>query len=238
MAAALGRAAEAQQERDRLRAEFVSGVIGAQEEERKRISRELHDSTSQALTSLMVGLRSLSQICPSDEVQRRVEELRMVASSTLEEVHSLARQLRPSVLDDLGLAAALERYVAECRSRYGLRIELAIRGLDEERLPPPVETAVYRIVQEAITNVVRHSGARNASVLLDRQGTTLLAIIEGDGKGLDLGADRPGGRRLGVYGMRERAELLGGRLTIESEPGRGTSVYVSIPLPAAEVAGA
>lgn len=231
MAAALERAAEERQERERLRAEFVSGVIAAQEEERKRIARELHDSTSQALTSVLVGLRGLSEACPSDEVRHRAEELRSVASSTLEEVHNLALQLRPSVLDDLGLAAALERYVAECRTRYGLRIELAIRGLGEDRLPPPVETAVYRIAQEALTNVVRHSGATSASVLLDRQESTLLAIVEDDGKGFDLEADGPGGRRLGVYGMRERAELLGGRLTIESESGRGTSVYVSIPLP-------
>src|SRR5690606_5366 len=141
-----------------------SGVIAAQEDERKRIARELHDSTSQSLTSLLIGLRALADRDGTPEVQRQVEDLRGVVGRTLEELHALARQLRPSVLDDLGLAEAVTRYVGDCRARAGLEIDLALIELAGRRLPPEVETAVYRIVQEALTNVIRHAGARTASV--------------------------------------------------------------------------
>jgi signal transduction histidine kinase len=230
MAAALARAAEERAEREQLRAKYVKGVITAQEEERKRIARELHDSTSQSLTSLLLGLRSLGEVCNQPEMRRRSEELRDVASHTLDEVHSLALQLRPSVLDDLGLAAALERMIGDSRIRHGARIDLAMRGLGEERLPAEVETAVYRIVQEALTNIARHAQAQTASVLIERQNGSVRAIIEDDGRGFEPASMDAADRRLGLYGMRERAELLGGNLTIESEPGRGTSLFVEIPL--------
>lgn len=184
-----------------------------------------------------MGLRTLGEAKGAPEVRRRSEELRSVAADALEEVHDLALQLRPSVLDDLGLPAALERYVEECRRRYRLRIDLAIHGLDGERLPPTVETAVYRIVQEALTNVARHAQASMASVLLERRDQSILAIVEDDGVGFDPAAVRGSGQRLGVYGMHERAELLGGSLTIESQPGSGTSLFVTIPLPAGEAGG-
>ena len=234
MAADLAKAEEERAERDELRAQYVKGVITAQEEERKRIARELHDSTSQSLTSLMLGLRALGGAANRQEVQHRSDELRDVAAQTLDEVRGLALQLRPSVLDDLGLQAAIERYVADCRNRYALHIDLAMRGLDEERLPPEVETALYRITQEALTNVTRHARAQTASVLVERQNGAVRAVIEDDGRGFDPAAlGRGEGERearLGLYGMRERAELLGGKMTVESEPGRGTSLFVEIPL--------
>jgi signal transduction histidine kinase len=230
MTAALAKAAEERAEREQLRARYVSGVIAAQEDERKRIARELHDSASQSLTSLMVGLRALSDTCDSPVIQQRAEELRSVAADTLDEVHELSRQLRPSVLDDLGLPAALERYTAECRRRFGLRVELAMHGLDGQRLPAAVETALYRIVQEALTNVARHAQAGVASVLLEMQASHLRAIVEDDGRGFDAEAIGAAGHRLGLYGIRERAELLGGTLTIESASGRGTTLFIEIPL--------
>ncbi|OGO45682.1 MAG: ATPase [Chloroflexi bacterium RBG_16_63_12] len=230
MTKALGQAEEERAEREQLRVRYVSGVIGAQEEERKRIARELHDSTSQSLTSLMVGLRALSDACDSPDVRQRSEELRVVAAHTLDEVHELSLQLRPSVLDDLGLPSALERYVADCRRRYHLQIDLAIHGLGERRLPPEVETALYRIVQEALTNVARHARATTASVLLEQRDGMVRAIIEDDGRGFDPATTGKSEQRLGLYGIRERAELLGGKLTIESEPGRGASLFVEIPL--------
>lgn len=229
MTAALAQAEEERAGRDQLRAQYVSGVIAAQEEERRRIARELHDSASQTLTSLVIGLRGLSQACDRPDVRQRAEELRAVAGQTLEEVHALALQLRPRALDDLGLAAALERHVADCRRRYDLDIDLAVHGL-ERRLPPEVETALYRIVQEALTNVARHAGARTASVLIERRAHTVRAVIDDDGAGFDPRA-AGGDGHLGLYGIRERAELLGGAMTIESEPGRGTSLFVEIPLP-------
>jgi len=228
MTTALSLAEQERAEREQLRARYVSGVIAAQEEERKRIARELHDSTSQSLTSLLIGMRTLADYCDSPAVRERAEELRQVAARTLDDVHALALQLRPSVLDDLGLAAALERYVAECRQRYALPVDLALRGLDE-RLPMEVETALYRIVQEGLTNVARHAQAKTASVLVERRNGTVRAIIEDDGRGFD---PTQVGDRLGLYGIRERAELLGGTLTIESERGRGASLFVEIPLAA------
>lgn len=228
MTDALAAVAEERAERDQLRARYVSGVITAQEDERKRIARELHDSTSQSLTSLMVGLKAMSSTCDAPDVRQHAEDLRGVAAQTLEDVHRLALQLRPSVLDDLGLPAALERYVAECRRRYRLQIDLAMRGLDATRLPPQVETALYRIVQESLTNVARHAEAGTASVLVERRNGSVRAIVEDDGRGFDPAT--AGQERLGLYGIRERAELLGGTLTIESAPGQGASLYIEIPI--------
>lgn len=230
MTAALAKAEEERAEREQLRARYVSGVIAAQEEERKRIARELHDSTSQSLTSLLVGMRALSDTCDSPAMRQHAEELRGVAANTLDEVHNIALQLRPSVLDDLGLPAALERYVADCQRRYPLHIDLAMRGLSGCRLPAEVETALYRIVQEGLTNVARHAQASTASVMLEWRDSTVRAIVEDDGLGFDPEAAGKAEERLGLYGIRERAELLGGRLTIESEPGRGASLFVEIPV--------
>jgi len=235
MTEALARAAEARRERESLRAQFVSGVIAAQEDERKRIARELHDSTSQSLTTLLVGLRAIANAQGMADVRRQVEEMRSVVGQTLDEVHTMALHLRPSVLDDLGLPAALERYAAECRRRYGLRVELAIHGLGSLRLPPAVETALYRIVQEGLTNVARHARARVASVLLEAQADRVRAIVEDDGQGFDAAAVHPADHRLGLYGIRERAELLGGTLTVESAPGQGTTLFIEIPLQLAVV---
>jgi signal transduction histidine kinase len=217
-------------EREQLRAEYVSRIIHAQEEERKRIARELHDSTSQSLTSLMIGLKALGTTPEQEEIVRRAEELRAVAGDTLENVHSLALQLRPSVLDDLGLPEALRRHVADCRKRHHLDIDIAITGLESCRLPPDIETALYRITQEALTNIVRHAQAATASIFIERTEHQVRAIIDDDGIGFDPASVLPNEGHLGLYGIRERAELLSGRLTIESDPGRGTSLFVEIPL--------
>ncbi|MBZ0275021.1 MAG: HAMP domain-containing protein [Anaerolineae bacterium] len=217
-------------EREQLRAQYVSGVITAQEDERKRIARELHDSTGQSLTSMMLGLKALADACQVPELQRRAEELRNVAGQTLDDVHSLSLQLRPSVLDDLGLPEAIRRHVADCRKRYSLAIDLAIQGMDEGRLPTEVETALYRIIQEALTNVVRHSNARTASVFIERTQAKVLAIIEDDGKGFNQSEIDWLDGHLGLYGIRERTELLSGQLTLETAINQGTSLFVEIPL--------
>jgi signal transduction histidine kinase len=227
MTEALAKAEEERLEREQLRARYVSGVIAAQEEERKRIARELHDSTSQSLTSLMVGLRTFSDTSVSPSFRQRAEELRDVAAQTLDEVHNIALQLRPSVLDDLGLPAALERYITEYQQRYSLSVDLAMRGIDQYRLPTEVETALYRIVQEGLTNVARHAQAKTASVMIERRDGLVRAIIEDDGCGFQMNAAH---NRLGLYGIRERAELLGGKLMIESEEMKGTSLFVEIPV--------
>jgi len=220
-------------QREALRGQLLDKIITAQEEERKRIARELHDETSQALTSMLVRLRVLEEANSLREARQVARELKAVAAQTLDTVHDLALELRPSVLDDLGLVAALQRYVRGYRSTFGLDMDFQTVGLDGKRLAPQVETALYRIVQEALTNVARHAQARHVSVLLEERGRELVAIIEDDGRGFDVQEVLEAGqaeRSLGLHGMRERAELLGGTLTVEATPGVGTTVFVHIPL--------
>ncbi|MFQ5942493.1 MAG: HAMP domain-containing protein [Anaerolineales bacterium] len=228
MIAKLTQAEQARAEHDRLRAQLLEGVISAQEDERKRIARELHDETGQALTTLMLGLRTLMEAWSEPVAKAQAAELRSVAARTLDDVHNLARELRPSVLDDLGLAAALERYVSEYELRSHLPVDLAIRGLRSRRLPAAVEIALYRIVQEGLTNIARHAEANSASVLIEMHNGSIRAIIEDDGRGFDPKRVLASTERFGLYGMQERIQLLGGTFTIESRPGRGTSLYVKI----------
>lgn len=223
-----------------LRGQLLQRLISAQEDERRRIARELHDETSQALTSVVVGLRLLREEPSALGVQERSEELRTIVVSALDAVHRLLFELRPSVLDDNGLAAALQRYAREYARVHGLAVDYQVGGLDGARLPSEVEIATYRIVQEALTNVARHADARKVSLLLERRDDRLISVIEDDGRGFDPAAQEVGsdGLSLGLAGMRERAGLLGGTLTIESQPGAGTAVFVDLPLAASHVEAA
>jgi signal transduction histidine kinase len=233
MTADLAAAQAERQERERLRAYYLRQIIVAQEEERKRIARELHDETGQALASLMVGLRNVEEAPTPEEMRRRLADLRALSASTLDNVRRLALELRPSVLDDLGLAAALRRYVQEYTARFQKPVDLQVVGLDGQRLSPEVETALYRIVQEALTNAAKYAQAKHISVLLELHAGQVSAIVEDDGRGFDAESVLRSGlaaNRLGLYGMRERAELVGGTLTIESQEGRGTTVYVRVPV--------
>jgi signal transduction histidine kinase len=215
-------------EKEAARGRLLAQLINAQEEERRRIARELHDGVGQALTSLMVGLKLINQPESSPTVESKTTELRQIVSETLEDVRLLSRQLRPSVLDDLGLAAALERYAAEFRSWHpGLTVDLHCDL--PQRLPPPVETTLYRIVQEAMTNAARHGQANTVSVLLSTRNGRVQAIIEDDGCGFDPVAARRSKDSVGLHSMAERAELLGGELNIESSR-EGTTVYVEAPV--------
>jgi signal transduction histidine kinase len=231
MSAELARADEIRREREVLRRQLLEGVIAAQEEERRRIARELHDSTSQSLTSLMVGLKTLDTLCDHPQVHSHARDLRNITGQVLQDVHEIAFQLRPAALDDLGLPAAIERLTQEWQKRYQILTDVTVH-LGDERLPDNVETALYRIVQEALTNVARHAGARFVSVLVERRTQEVIAVIEDDGKGMHP-TRLPAGR-LGVAGMRERAELIGGKLTIESAAGAGTSLFIQIPIPQPE----
>lgn len=216
-------------EKEAARTRLLEKIIAAQEEERRRIARELHDDTSQSLTSLKLGLRLLERPQERAELLQRLATMREVVDQTLEALHDLALDLRPSVLDDLGLVAALERYGRECQHRYHLPVTVQTRGFEGRRLPPALETALYRIAQEALTNVARHADARGAEVVLDYHQAEVRMVVEDDGAGFDPGL-LGDGRRLGLYGMRERAELLGGVVSIEAAPGRGTSILVRVPV--------
>lgn len=223
----LARTDELRKEREVLRRQLLEKVITTQEDERRRIARELHDSTSQNLTSLIVGLRIMETNCAKCASQSKATDLRNVASKTLDEVHDLSMRLRPRVLDDLGLSAALERLVSEWQARYKIPVDVAIQLT--ERLPGDVETAVYRIIQETLTNIARHAQATSASILVERHGDMVRAIVEDDGVGFDTKANH-GERHLGLLGMQERAELLNGTVMIESSLEHGTSVFIEIPI--------
>lgn len=217
--------------KEKMRMQLVEKLIRAQEDERKRIARELHDETSQSLTSMKLGLRVIEEEKDLDKVRNVSAELRETLGQTLEVVSGLARDLRPSVLDDMGLKAALTRYINNCSNRLGLRIGLHTEGLDECRFPSYLETAVYRIVQESLTNVMKYANAENVSVVVRYDGELLTAIVEDDGTGFSMdeilsGKDNTG---LGIFGMQERAVFVGGALEIESAPGKGTAVYLKIP---------
>jgi signal transduction histidine kinase len=211
----------------RVSRDAVRRVVAAQELERKRLARELHDETGQALTSILLGMKALEDAVPTDEARSAAASLRELVVSTLQNVRRLAVELRPAALDDFGLVPAVERLADTFREQTGTAVDLEAQ-LGDERLPGELETALYRIVQEALTNVVKHAGARRVSILLTRKDGSVAAVIEDDGVGFDPEADV--GEGLGLAGMRERVGLVGGRLTIESAGGAGTTLVAEVPL--------
>lgn len=221
------------QENEKIRQELLKKVISAQEDERKRISRELHDETGQSLTSLLLGLKLLNE---TEDVQQKADmviELKTVASKTLQEVHRLAVELRPTVLDDMGLVTAIERYVNSFTHQYNIDVGFHVQTKSNSRLPEETETILYRIVQEALTNVAKYAQAQNVSVLLEQKADFINLIVEDDGLGFEV--DRVlhstiKDSHLGIAGMKERTALLGGEFSIESVLSQGTTVYVRIPV--------
>jgi len=207
-------------ERDALRR-----TVAAQEAERRRLARELHDETGQALTSILLGLGSLEDSVEGDDARAAVKNVRELVVRTLQDVRQLAVDLRPKVLDDFGLVPALERLTETLAERTGLEVELVSRI--DGRLPEETETALYRIVQEALTNVVKHANARQVSILLARNDGMVTALIEDDGRGFDPAATRE--RGFGIEGMRERVALLGGTLKVESRKNSGATLKVEVP---------
>lgn len=206
-------------------------LVEIQETERRHIARELHDEASQALTSLMVGLRLLEREADQPQaLSMRVNELKRMTDSVLENLHRLAIDLRPASLDYLGLVAALRQHIQRFNQQHKHLINAQFEAIDfnDERLPPLVETTLYRIAQEALTNVVRHAQATQVDVLLKRRGEWLVMIVEDNGIGFDSAVTTQN-QRLGLLGMRERAQMLGGSLAIESVSGAGTTIYVEVP---------
>jgi signal transduction histidine kinase len=203
-------------------------LVEAQERERRHVARELHDEAGQALASLRFGLRLLErEVAEGGAVTVRVAELIRTTDAVIDGLHRLAADLRPASLDHLGLDAALRQYSRSTAATFGLDVRFKARGFTGERLPPVVETALFRVVQEAVTNVVRHSRASRVDVLLEHRGDRVLAMVEDDGVGFE--PDRvQRGEHFGLLGLRERAEALDGSLTVESAPGAGTTLVVEV----------
>jgi two-component system sensor histidine kinase UhpB len=232
---------EALDEASRLRA---SQIINAQEQERKRIARELHDETSQVLTSLLISLAVLEESITTPEARGRIADTRTLAHQTLRAIRNLSIDLRPSALDDLGLLPALRWYIKEYQQKCSIQVEFQATGF-KERLPTEIETALYRIVQESLTNTARHANAHKVSILLKEDVDAVHGTIIDDGCGFDANGLQKAatqergsglengsnlGRGLGLIGMQERAVLLDGSLEITSVLGKGTTVEVRIPL--------
>ena len=211
-----------------------SQLLTAQEEERRSIARELHDEVGQVLTAIKVELaiaeRSL-QAAGGNTAS--LHDARVITDGALHTVRDLSRLLHPSMLDDLGLPATIDWYLKGFGRRHGVRIELLHNGM-EERLPPETEAAVYRIVQEALTNVAKHAQATTCRVFLQRLTNTVLVTIEDDGVGFrPEEVNQPGASRgIGLVGIRERVAQLRGELRLESGPGKGTRLTVEVPAPA------
>lgn len=218
---------------EQVRQHLLQQLVTAQEEERRRVARELHDQMGQDLTGLILGLKTLQDAVADTPAAQRVLQLQSLAMQIGEEVRVLAVQLRPTVLDDLGLAVTLKNYVGQWSDRALVAVDLHMAGIEEATLPLAVESTIYRLVQEALNNILKHAHATSVSLIIERRTDEVRMIIEDDGVGFDTVVVRShalAAQQLGLLGMDERVAQLGGTLTIESTPGSGTSLFIRIPL--------
>lgn len=224
------------EQREALRGELFKRVVAAQEAERQRIARDLHDETGQSLTAIGMGLRGLSTALAQaklDPVQiTNLHRLEGMTADALQELQRLIADLRPSQIDDLGLLAAVRWLGGQIQERTGLKVSVELQGKDQPA-SPSVKIAMFRIVQEALNNIVKHADAKNVHILLAFDGSQMRAVVQDDGRGFDQDqAQRQSLTRrpsLGLAGMQERASLLGGTVTVRSKPGQGTQIEALIP---------
>ena len=218
---------------NRTRRQLLAKTISAQEEERKRLARDLHDDSAQTLTAVLMTLKAAEDVLPpsSDDARRALSRSRAQLEIALREIRKAIADLRPSALDDLGLASAVRWYADDHLRPLGIGLSFQVAG-DDRLATGAAATAIFRIVQEAVSNVARHSGARAARIRLEFRPTDMMALVEDDGTGFDpdsLREPHESGRGLGLLGMRERAELFGGTLSIESRAGSGTRIRARVP---------
>jgi signal transduction histidine kinase len=217
--------------KEQMRAQLLNKVVSAQEEERRRISRELHDETGQSLTSLLVQLKVLERAEDVEAMRQQARDLRALTAQTLEEVRRLSLDLRPAALDDLGLVPALEWYISEYSRKVGIAATFTHKCAKDVRLPREAEAIVYRVVQEALSNVARHSGATEANVRMQRDSDRVSVDVCDNGRGFDVEQTlKSPDRGLGLLGMQERLELIGGRLHVTSSPGQGATISIEVTL--------
>jgi signal transduction histidine kinase len=225
---------EEAKQKEQLRGQLLSSVITAQEEERKRIARELHDEYGQSLTALKMSIES-SENMTSPGQRKLKEKLRSAEAlvvNTLEDLRRLTLDLRPYALDELGLIAAIRAYAQRHLESAGIKVKFENKDLNE-RLAPAVETTLFRIIQETIHNTTKHAQAKNVKIQLAARNDKITVVVEDDGMGFNVDAtfkSKVGMQSLGLLGIQERATLLGGTFKIESQPGRGTCLIVEIPV--------
>lgn len=214
-----------------VRGQLLERLISAQEEERLRVARELHDEAGQALSAIMMDLARAIDELPSEavEAKKRLLQSRSLAAQTLTELRKLIYDLRPEVLDQLGLAPALRSYVKSRLETQHIKVQFSFSGL-EDRLPSRMELTLFRIIQEATTNIVRHSGASMVNIRVAVTDSRVTATIEDDGNGFDVEAALQASDSWGLRGIQERISVVEGELHIESEPGKGTRIRFQIPL--------
>lgn len=227
------------------RLELLRRLADSQEDEQRRIARELHDQVGQTVTGLSLGLKTLeTSLEPGHSATDHVRWLQSLVGEIGRDIHRAASDLRPTALDDLGLEGALGAFARDWSERCDVALDLQCVGIDD-RLPPEVETAIYRVVQEALTNILKHAHARSASIVVERRAGRVRAIIEDDGIGFDpLAVDQAptsdggasGRPHLGLKGIRERLALLAGELAVEAARGAGTTLFINIPLASGEEA--
>lgn len=214
---------------------LLSRMLSAQEDERTRISRDLHDGLGQSLTSILLRLRVLDDSSLGDEARANVASIRQITVDALDDLRRLVRETRPPVLADLGLAAALEKQLHDAREASGIDIRLEWRGRDAARLPADVETVLYRVIQEAVTNAMKHAEAGRVTVTVTVGATEATAVVADDGIGFEMaGGQAALPKSYGLLGMRERLRAFGGTFEVSSTAGQGTFVKACIPLPGPE----
>lgn len=216
-------------EQNRINNMVTTSMIRAQEEERKRLSRELHDGIGQSIFSVLLGIEYLFPMVDNDQTKDHLERLRKTTKQTLEEIRHMAVELRPSVLDDLGLVAALKSYMKTYGDTFGIQINFEYTG-DKERLSANIETALYRITQEALTNVAKYADTDRVDLTLIKNGNEVILKVNDYGKGFSMDNVRMQEKGVGLYGMEERSLMLGGSYHITSQIGIGTEIEVRIPL--------
>ncbi len=222
---------ETVRDREATTRELMQRLMTSQEEERRRIAQDLHDHAGQIMTALIMQLTHLIGHLSTTDTQKltgELERFRGIAEQGLDEVHKLVYDLRPLILDDHGLGPAVTSYVETHIRPAGLEVDFRTVGL-EGRLPQETEIAAYRIIQEAVTNTLRHAEAKRLEIRLDRRKDWLIVMVRDDGKGFDVEDTPRASKSLGLHGMRERAELLGGTLQVLSVPGAGTTILTRLP---------
>jgi two-component system sensor histidine kinase DegS len=208
-------------------------IIHAQEEERRRVAREIHDGPAQSMANVVLRTEVCERLMESNQIaaKKELRELRATVKTSLQDVRRIIFDLRPMALDDLGLIPALTRYTETLKDRYGIAIDI-ICGEKQKRLNSIIEVAIYRVIQEAVMNTIKHAHANNVWVKLDFEPQSIKALIKDDGEGFDaetyLAKPRPDS--YGLIGMQERLDILGGQLSVKSNPGLGTEILAIIPL--------